>query len=229
MNASFALLLISVGVCAFGGILFLASSPPPAAVFLGGLAAAIAILVCTFKALGRLPRGEAAKVLLWGLMWIVGACWLWGGWFGNPMHELALIRYARTAPGAVVDAWEDVEEGDEGGHHWFYQLEYEYRLPDGRKLRGRTPDWSGRLPVELSNLPHPVEIEYLPYKPSVSRIKGTGHGDVAHWLVLSVCGGSLLLLLFLWPGVHLLRDGVRNLSQGDAAPPGHTPEDPPPG
>ena len=48
-----------------------------------------------------------AKELVFGLLWIVGACWICYAWFGNPLDELALIRHAQVVPGLLIDSWED--------------------------------------------------------------------------------------------------------------------------
>lgn len=160
-------------------------------------------------------RFEPYKSILWGLLLIIGACCFWYSIVGNPLNELALIRRGQIAPGHIVDTWEDVGEDDEGGDHWLHGATYTYRLPDGREFTQETLAGSGRLKEEFRNLeePYPVEVEYLPDNPSVSRIKGDGSDTVTDWLWRKLGLGSLLLFMFLSPGITLLRNGVRSLKQ----------------
>ena len=164
-----------------------------------------------------------AKYAIWGVLWISGACWLWYGLCGNPLNELALIRRGQTTVGFITDTWEDVEEHDSGKLMWFHGGTYTYFLPDGRKFVQETEEGSGRLKPELHNLayPYPIEVEYLPDKPTISRIKGSGHNSTLSWLVLKAGLGGLLLILFSVPGIGLLRSAIRSFwtstsQQGDA-------------
>ena len=156
---------------------------------------------------------DAMKTVCWGILWIVGACWFWYSCVGNPFDELALIRRAHTTPGFIIDAWEDVEDGARGEAHWFHAATYKYRLPDGREFTQRTRDYSGRLKDEFHDLtqPHPIEVEYLPENPAVSRIKGEGSDGLIDWLWRKVGLGLVLLALFLSPGLVLLRNGCREI------------------
>ena len=156
---------------------------------------------------------ESIKTILWGVAWIAGACGLWYWLAGNPLDELALIQRARIAPGAIVDTWEDVDEDDEGQDLWSHGATYTYRLPDGRELTQSTQNKPGRLRDEFVDLqqPYPVEVEYLPEDPTISRIKGDGSDSLSEWLWRDVGLGGLLLAAFLLPGIGLLRNGVRDL------------------
>jgi hypothetical protein len=153
-----------------------------------------------------------AKSGIWGILWISGACWLWCALCGNPLHELALIQRGETTLGFLIDTWEDVEEHDSGKFMWFHGGTYTYSLPDGRKFTQEAEQGSGRLKPELRNLtcPYPVEVEYLPDKPTISRIKGSGHNSVLRWLILKIGLGSLFLILFSIPGIVLLRSAVHS-------------------
>lgn len=202
-----ALVLVLIACCAFVAIALLLVSNPGAVMFCVGTVAAIIVLVYTFRALDRHPNGSGLQTVLWGIAWLVVACWFWGYEFGNPVHELALIRSAGSVTGSVVEA---SEEPPEESKPWTWSLAYKYRLADGREFAAEQHG-DGRLPEEFFALPHAVEIEYVPYKPTISRIKGTGHQDVPHWLTFSVIGGCILLLIFVWPGVHLIQNGVRDL------------------
>ncbi|MEQ8789891.1 MAG: DUF3592 domain-containing protein [Pirellulaceae bacterium] len=143
----------------------------------------------------------------WGVVFLLGAVWFWHYLVGNPFDEFALVTRGQTAPGFIVDTWEDVEYGDEGGTHWFHAAVYKYRLPDGREFTQRTKTNSGPLRSEFRDLtqPYPIEVEYLPDAPAVSRIKGNGSPSVFDWLWRRVGLGGLLLALFLSPGIFMLR------------------------
>lgn len=150
------------------------------------------------------------KKLIWGTLWILGAVWFCYYSFGNPLDELALIRRAQIAPGSIIDTWEDVEDGDDGRAHWFHGATYTYRLPDGREFTKSKTSVSGRLKEKFQNLqqPYPIEVEYLPDNPKVSRIKGDGNSSITDWLWRKVGLGGLLLILLASPGIILLRNGV---------------------
>lgn len=150
-----------------------------------------------------------------GLGLIVGAVWFWLYLVGNPIHDLRLMLYAKTAPGQIIDTWEEPGDGDQGQTFWDSGCVYTFRLPDGREMRD-VHTGQGRLRSEFRNLAHPVavEVEYDPVDPSISRIKGDGSQSLVDWLLRKVGLGGLLLILFVSPGVKLIRDGVRRFRAG---------------
>ncbi len=158
----------------------------------------------------REGRKEALKIMAWGLGWIVAAVWLLLYWAGNPMHDLRLMLYAETAPGQVIDTWEEPEDGIEGKADWSHGAVYTFSLPDGREMRGGTKG-SGRLKSEFRDLARPVavEVEYDPADPSINRIKGGGSQSLVEWLLRKVLLGVVLLAALTSPGVILIRDGVK--------------------
>lgn len=162
---------------------------------------------------GRFPQRIAKKPLvsasakgrIAGAVWIVVVCLIGCHMMGgNPLNELALIRHSVVAPGFITEAWEDAESGDQGVQ-WFHTAVYTYRLTDGRELT-EAVHGNGRLKDEFADLrePFPVEVEYLPGHPTVSRIKGGGCQTVTEWLWRKVGLGSLLLVVFAIPGIALL-------------------------
>ena len=161
---------------------------------------------------------DAAKTCVWGLLWLLGACWFFYSVVGNPIDELTLILRAETAPGFVIDAWEDMEAGDRVTH-WTHAATYKYELPDGRQFTGHTRQKSGRLKDALRNplAPYPVEVEYLPHNPEVSRIKGDGSGSLIDFLWRKVGLGLVLLLVFASPGIMLLRKGFCDMKRANIA------------
>lgn len=166
---------------------------------------------------------ECAWTIVWGIFALLVAFWFWHYLVGNPFDDLALIRRGSVVSGFIVDTSGDAEMGDRGGTLWLHRVVYTYRLPDGREFTQSTKDRSGPLNEELRNLaqPYPVEIEYLPDNPSVSRLKGERSDSVLDWLWRKAGLGGLLLMLFLRPGWVLLRNGfrdIRKLRSSDSNP-----------
>jgi hypothetical protein len=162
---------------------------------------------------GNYKLSNPIKEIIGGIIWIVVACLLFYSSLGNPLEELALIRNAKVAQGFIVDTLEDVEDGDDGSARWFYKIIYTYHLPDGREFTQSTKSISGQLEERLRNLknPHPIEVEYLPNNPTVSRPKGMGSDNLTDWLWRKAGLGSFLLILFVSPGIVLIFRGVREI------------------
>lgn len=158
---------------------------------------------------------DAARSMVWGVVMCVVALWFWHGLVGNPFDDLELIRRGQTVQGFIVGSWEDPESGDNGGTHWFHGVVYKYRVPAGQEFTQRTRQSSGRLRPEFRDLvqPVPIEVEYLPDNPTVSRIKGDGSPSLFDWLWRKVGLGLLLLALFLSPGLMMLRIAIRDLRE----------------
>ena len=148
------------------------------------------------------------KTAAWGLVWTVGAVWFWLNLAVNPLDDLRLMLFAKTTHGQIVDTWEAAEDGDDGRLHFSSAVVYTFPLPNGREIKGVSKG-SSRLPPEWADLknPVPVEIEYVPSRPSISRLEGEGSQSFAGWLWRTALSG-FLLALFLSPGVKLLRDGL---------------------
>lgn len=93
----------------------------------------------------------------------------------------------------------------------FYNVDYRFTLPDGREFRGNIKSRMGRLKEQFRNLPSeiPVTVEYLVDDPTVNRLKGDGNETLQEWLWRRVGIGMLLLILFLSPGVAVIRDAFR--------------------
>jgi len=126
-----------------------------------------------------------------GLVLIAGCLWFWVYLLGNPIDELALIRHGVTVQGVITDV----------------SSSYEFRLPNGRKVKGET----GAISYYMSGFG--VEVEYLPDDPAVSRIKGDGCSTLTEWLWLNVG----LFILFFSPGVGVIFWGGRRRTGGSLA------------
>jgi hypothetical protein len=155
---------------------------------------------------------SAAKSALWGVVLLVGALWFWLCEFGNPFDDFALIFRGQTTQGFIIDTWEEPQDTDKGTM-WFHGGTYKYRLPDGREFTQKSKGGTGRLREEVRYLarPFPIQVEYLPDDPDVSRIKGSGSPNLFDWLWRKIGVGGLLLALFLAPGISILRSAVQDV------------------
>lgn len=153
---------------------------------------------------------DVASSAFFGVLLLLGMFWFWHFLAGNPFDDLALILKGHTVPGFVVDTWEDVESSETGAH-WFHGAVYTYRLSDGREFTQHTRIKSGRTKLEFTDInePVPIEVEYLPDNPAVSRIKGDGSPTLFDWLWRKLGLGGILLVMFLAPGFAMLRDAAK--------------------
>ena len=173
------------------------------------------------KACPSIMRNEKEKrqkgwgEIVWGVMFLVGGPWLLFMLSGSPLDELALIQSSKVTPGFIVDTWEDYDDADYGETLWHHGAIYEYRVPDGRDFKGVSKG-SGRLKDEFAHLtePYPIEVEYLPDNPDISRIKGDGCQTVPEFLWRKIGLGTLLLLIFVGVGVYYLYSGLRGSARG---------------
>lgn len=141
-----------------------------------------------------------------GILLILVACWFWYSLLGNPLNEFSLIHRAQTISGALLETHESEQE-DYRGHVYFSDVGvYAYRLPDGREFKTITKASTG-------NLKKQQQVEYLPDNPAVSRIKGDGCQTITEWLWRTVGLGIILLVVFISPGMILLRNGVRDIKR----------------
>ncbi len=140
-----------------------------------------------------------------GIICIIIGTWLWSSLAGSPLDELALIRNAHITKGFIVDTWEDVESGDRRVQ-WYHGAEYTFRLPGGREITSGYSNASGRLKDKFRDLqkPYPVEVEYLPKNPQISRLKGRGAQTIAGWLWRKL----ISLGFFNMIGIYIITMGV---------------------
>lgn len=144
--------------------------------------------------------------LIWGVVAIFVGLWFWSALVKNPFDELALIRKAQTATGLLIETQEHEAE-DFRGHVYLSDIGvYSFHLPSGLEFKTITRAASGQLPQ------NPV-VEYLADDPTVSRIRGTGSQSIIEWLWRKAGLGTLLLALFMSPGVALLRHAARDIQR----------------
>jgi len=142
------------------------------------------------------------KTVVFGVLCIFIACMIWLNIEKNPFNELALIiRNTQTTTGYLVDTIEHESERS------VYEVGvYIYRLPDGSEYKTSKENPLGESKKN-------EEIEYLSSNPAISRIKGDGCTSVLEWLLRKVGASTLLLVIFLMPGLYLLRDGIQNIKK----------------
>ena len=161
------------------------------------------------------------KGIVAGLFLILVACWFWWYLVGNPLHELALIRSAHAVSGFVVDTWEEPQDTDYGTR-WLHGATYKYYVNGHEFLN--TAEGSGRLRIEFLELtePYPVEVEYLPNKPEISRIKGDGSKSISEWLWRKVGFGGILLVAFLSIGFTIILNTIKTYKNSKILSPNTT-------
>ncbi len=151
------------------------------------------------------------KTLFGGALWIVIAFAFWLSIAGNPIDELNLILNAETTNGFIVDGWDDVDDNGEGKSEWTHRYIYEFYTSPGQKYKG-VEDGGGPLMIDFEE-PNPVDIEYLPDNPNVSRIKGSGCSSIWEWLWRKIGIGGIFLILIISPGFRLLKDGISEIRE----------------
>jgi hypothetical protein len=157
-------------------------------------------------------RREALTTAALGLIWMVGVVWLSLDSARHAFNDLRLAGSAKIAPGQVIDTDEDAEDADDGTLVWSHRVEYTFTLPSGHEIKSGSSG-GGRLRDDWRNLkqPVPIEVEYDPRSPTINRLRGSGSHRVMEWFLRNVGLRGILLVLFLSPGVGLLRNGVAAL------------------
>ncbi|SRR5258707_988545 len=150
----------------------------------------------------------SAKYIIGGLIAISIGVALWYKGLGNPFDDLALLRHAQVTHGQIIDISEDIESGDYGDDRTTSKATYIFQTETGQRLESTTPDYPSHAGADVPSLPMPVEIEYLPSKPSLSRIKGTGSQSIPEW-VLRTFLSLAMLCLFSSIGVMMFVHGVQ--------------------
>ncbi|MDO9464764.1 MAG: hypothetical protein Q7J67_05655 [bacterium] len=128
---------------------------------------------------------------------------------GNPVTGLMLLKWGKVTKGHIVQTDQDYEH-NESGSHASYSVQYEYNI-DGQYFKKRYIR-SGKLKPTLESLekPYPVEIEYFPKYPAISRLKGNGAQSFIEWFFREFCLGLFVYGLFLIPGIFLINDGWKD-------------------
>ncbi len=149
----------------------------------------------------------AIMTMIWGVIWIAFALWFWHSLAGNPFDELALIRRAKVAVGILSETYACLDGPDgRDGVTLYDRGVYSFQTPDGKQFRTF-------MDVPPGELEKQVEVEYLPDDPGVNRVRGEGNVIISSWLLHKVGFGPLALVMFLTPGVMLIRNGIGEIRQ----------------
>ena len=116
----------------------------------------------------------------WLLLWVTMTIYVFKDSYSTEgLRHLRLIKSSAMTSGQLVNATEEAEDKDGGGIDWYCDLFYEYSV-NGRNYKGEHRSVSGRAP---DNVPMEITVEYVPGKPSISRIKGVGPTNYFSWLL----------------------------------------------
>lgn len=158
----------------------------------------------------RSQRKSALKTLLLGTIAIFIALQFSYWWIGDPFSDLLLLQSGVTTSGFITNTREDFES-NESGPHSSYDVVYTYEVNDNNYEKKHHR--SGSLKSEFQDLkePYPIEIEYLPKHPYISRIKGNGAQSLLEWLFRKLILSMFIYGAFLAPGVIVTKNGYEEL------------------
>ena len=161
---------------------------------------------------------DLIKGCIIGLLIIVAAFWFMSYMMEiNPYHEFLLITKSETANGFIThsEEIEDVVEQEGRSSRQVFDVYYDYTFTTKKEeiIKGHSSDRStesGYL-SEANEKPIPIEVEYLPNKPKINRIKGmTGQATtIADFFLRRVGLGLLLLLLFCSVGFIFIKNAIK--------------------
>lgn len=173
------------------------------------------------------------KSVLFGLSIPVFCIWLLVDHFSNS-NEIAdylLITGEKfIAKGYITNAEEftGVVESNDGrtlDEYYSYSIEYEFITNNGVKIENKRAQ-CGELPLEkqLNDIPYEIEIEYLPERPFINRVKGLLSNNETLWewfrheiliklFIFSIC--LVLTIIIVKNGVMDYRAKIKNLEKTD--------------
>jgi len=146
-----------------------------------------------------------------GLFALVAALWFYNWLAPNPIESLCLLEWSKPVKAKLLDAYEDFQEEDAGPGYTYGIVVYKFTADNGQHITSSTRQLKGGLPEEWldeKTRPATLDVEYFPSFPRWNRIQGTGIYSFFDWLWRQALLGTLLLVLFLSPGVALLKTGI---------------------
>ena len=135
----------------------------------------------------------------------------------NPYYEFLLITKSETTHGFITHSEEFEDYAEQEGHSGrvFYNIYFDYTFTtkNGQIIKDHSSDASpesGYLSA-ANEKPIPIEVEYLPNKPKINRIKGmTGQGtSIGDFIWRRVGLGLLLLLGFSSIGFMIIKKAIK--------------------
>lgn len=155
-------------------------------------------------------RGLLSR-LVPGVFALVVAIWFYDWLAPNPIESLCLLEWGKPVKAKFLDAYGDFQEEDAGPGYTYGIVTYEFMADNGEKITTSTRQLKGGLPEEWldeKTRPKTIDVDYFPKFPHWNRIQGTGIDSFFDWLWRQALLGTLLLALFLSPGVALLKNGI---------------------
>lgn len=145
---------------------------------------------------------------LFGVLCLLGACCLAYYIVSRELDTFALIKNGQTAPGFIIKTWREVTEADDETNRKVSDqfAKYTYRIPDGRQFTKNViiSNKLGRTIAEEGVWPYPIDVKYLPVKPTASFIKSEGQG-IFGWAVDLGIGLAISSLLGVLGVVYLFK------------------------
>lgn len=153
-------------------------------------------------------KGRPNWTRWFGVLWLVGICWLGYNAISRGLVRGTLILEGQTVPGLIIETWREVTATNDETNKIIYDhvAKYKYRVPDGREFTEDT-FISNKLRKKIANegvWPYPIEVQYLPSDPTVSVIKGEGHSIVG-WLFGEIGILIIFLCILSIPGILWVR------------------------
>ena len=112
---------------------------------------------------------------LFGVLCLLGACYLAYHMVHRELDTFVLIKNGQTVSGLIIEGWREVTATDDQTNRIIYDhvAKYKYSVPDGREFTQNTfiSNKLRRKIAEEGVWPYPIEVKYLPPKPTVSCIK----------------------------------------------------------
>lgn len=149
---------------------------------------------------------------------VVALIWLFSK--AGPINDYLLITKSTTTNGHITKVELDFEEVETNDGRsvdiaYFYSFEYNFKLPNGRVIKGYGTEFR-----DLGNnlldkeVPFSVKIQYLAEDPQVSRVKGMASNDttVLQWFRHRMIVQSIIFLFVCYLGYTGIRSGFRAYS-----------------
>ena len=144
------------------------------------------------------------KTTIWGIIAVlfgIGFAY----WLADlPITGGVLIKWGKVTKGYITNTYQEYDRG-ESGSGALYSYEYTYKVD--KVTHKKKYNHLGELKRELMSLdaPYPIEVEYLPIYPAISRIKGNGAQSLTEWFFREFCLGIIIYLVCIAPGYQLIK------------------------
>lgn len=136
---------------------------------------------------------DVILAFIWGIIIIAFAVWILSV-TTTPFNELELIRHAKVTEGEIYDASRDSNQN--GATFWI--AAFSFTAPNSKVRLTGVSLISNDVLKDFSDesTPYPVAIDYLPNRPSINRIHGSGIQTIWDWLRYYFGHGLFILAIF---------------------------------